>query len=686
LSTAKALFQAGRYPESADACRAVLKENQAVAASLVLLGSIATLTGGAAGAISLLELAVSLEPENISGLNALGLAHRASRNHKQAAACFEQVLRHDPNRSEALRNLANTYVDLRNWGRSCAVFERLFADGKQTAKDWIPYAVALHRLGRNEESLSLMETFTGMEPTNAEAWHVLGTALYDAKKGAWPAINAFRNALRFDPKLMQSYLSLSAIYHRHSNAEMAATVCRDALRAKPDFLSVYMNFGLALASMGKAREAVEAFRRVLAGHPGNHRCRSNLLFYSQYLDDLAPKPLYDLHHEWQVRHGEPLRRAWPKHPNDRTESRRLRVGYVSPDLKFHSCSWFLASLFEKHDRDGFEIYVYSNAERPDAMTEKFQGLADVWRDISALNDTATARRIHEDRIDILVDLAGHTARNSLIAFACKPAPVQVTWLGYPGTTGLAAMDYRLSDPWLTPDGTPELFSEQIYNLPRVSHCFTPPTESPDVAPLPALSNGYVTFGSFNNFAKVSDATARLWTAALARVPNSRLLLKSRYIDGRETKEALLDRFRRAGADLSRIVFVSGTERQDDHLAQYRLVDIGLDTHPYGGMTTTCEALWMGVPVITLSGDRTNARYGTSVVNAVGLGELAAETPEAFAETAARLAGDLDRLVELRTTLRDRMAASELCDGVGFARAVETAYRAMWGRWVRSQTA
>lgn len=685
LANAKALFQAGHYSESAAACRATLKVGQSVAESLVLLGSIATLTGTPKTAIPLLQLALSLAPDDIAALNALGVAYRASRNFTEAAACFEQVLLRNSDRPEPLRNLAHTHYDQSDWTKSCEAFERIFAAGQQTAKDWVPYAMALHHLGRNADAIPLMDTFTGMEPTNAEAWYALGTVAYEVR-GARAAIEALRTCLRHNPKKMQAYLSLSAIYFRHGNAEHSAAVCREALKADPDFLNTYMNYGLALASMAKAREAVDAFGRVLAGHPANHRCRSNLLFYSQYLDGISAKRLYDLHYEWQVRHGEPLRRLWPKHANDRTVNRRLRIGYVSPDLKFHSCSWFLPNLLENHDRSAFEIHAYSNADRPDAMTNRMKGMFDVWNDVSTLKDSAIARKVHQDRIDILVDLAGHTARNNLVAFACKPAPVQVTWLGYPGTTGLAAIDYRLSDPWLTPEGTPEIFSEQVWNLSRVSHCFTPPDKAPDVAALPALTNGHVTFGSFNNFAKVSDEAARLWTAALDRVPTARLLLKSRYIESRETKEALLDRFRRAGADLSRIVFVSGTEQQGDHLAQYGLIDIALDTHPYGGMTTTCEALWMGVPVITLSGDRTSARYGTSVVNAVGLGDLAAESPEEFASIAARLASDIDGLARMRATLRERMATSSLCDGKGFAQAVEAAYRTMWERWCRSQEA
>ncbi len=684
LADAKVLFQTGRYAEAAAGCREALKSGQAVVGSLVLLGSIGTLTNAAQASVPLLQLAVSLAPKDISALNALGLALKASRKHSEACSCFEQVLALAPNRPEVLRNLAHTQFERQNWQKAQAIFAQLYRGGEHVRKDWIPHALSLYHLKRYQNAANLLERFLRMEPENADAWFVYGMALYEAK-GARAAIPAYRNSIKHDKNKYTAYLNLCAILHKHSNAEMAAEVARNLIAIKSDYLQIYVNYGLALASLGKSRESVDAFKKVLTGQPNNHRCRSNYVFYSQYLDDLSPKELYQRHYEWNVRHAEPLHRVWPKHKNAPVPTRRLRVGYVSPDLYAHSCAWFMLDLLAHHDRSAVEIYAYANNEKSDTITETLKGNIDVWRDTNGMDETRMARLIHEDRIDILVDLAGHTARSSLLTFACKPAPVQVTWLGYPGTTGLTSIDYRLSDPWLTPDDTPEIFSETVYNLPRVSHCFHPP-EAAEPNALPARTNGYITFGSFNNFAKVSDTAARLWTAALNQVPNSKLLLKSRYIDSKEAREAILDRFRRANADLSRIVFANGNERQHEHLHQYGLVDIALDSFPYGGMTTTCEALWMGVPVITLAGDRTCARYGNSVLNAVGLGDLVATEPEQFGAIAATLAGDLDRLEKLRATLRSRMAQSPLRDGPGFARAVEAAYRDMWTRWCQTRPA
>ncbi|WP_207460980.1 tetratricopeptide repeat protein [Azospirillum sp. SYSU D00513] len=682
LADAKAFFKAGRHAEAASQCRNVLKAGQSVVESLVLLGSIGTLTNTAQASIPLLQLAASLAPRDISALNALGLAYHENRQYSEACACFEQVLAIAPRQTEVMRNLAHAQFGRKDWAKALAMFAQLYAREEHALKDWIPHAGCLHHLKRNAEAIVLLQKFIELEPENADAWYLLGLCLHHTHQ-IRPAIEAYKKSIKFNPKKYTAYLNLAALYQKHSNPERAAAVCRTVLALNKDFLPIYVNYGLVLAALGKSREAVELMGRLLLAQPENDRCRSNVLFYSQYTDDVSPRRLYDIHREWDIRHGEPLRRFRQEHRNDPSPNRRLRIAYVSPDLKAHSCAWFLMDLLEHHDREAVEIYAYANLDRPDGVTERLKAKIDVWRDVNGLPDADLAQLIRQDQIDVLIDLAGHTARHSLIAFAHKPAPVQVTWLGYPGTTGLSTIDYRLSDAWLTPEGTPELFSETVYTLPRISHCFRPP-EAPEPTSLPARTNGIITFGSFNNFAKLSDTTARLWTAALDRVPNAKLLLKSRHIGSEEAREAILGRFRRAGADLSRIVLASGNERQEDHLAQYGLIDIALDTFPYGGMTTTCESLWMGVPVISMAGDRTSGRYGASVLNAVGLGELVANGPEQFGEVAARLAGDLDRLVELRATLRQRMAKSPLCDGPAFARAMENAYRDMWARWCDSQ--
>ncbi|MCM8738651.1 tetratricopeptide repeat protein [Azospirillum sp. A1-3] len=682
LAEAKMLFKAGRYTEAAARCRESLGAGHAVAESLVLLGSIGTLTGAAKESLPLLKLAASLAPKNISAINALGLAHKATSNYAQACSCFEQVLALSPDQTEALRNLAHSQIGQKNWQKAQAVFAKLYQQKKLSGKDWLPYATSLHHLKRNADAVVLLSQFLKIDPENADTWYMLGMCLYHTQ-GALASIEAYKKSIKYNPKKHEAYINLAAIYQKHANTGMAAQISRQALEADERYLPFQVNYGLALAALGKSHEAVEAFKRYIDAAPGSYRCHSNYVFYSQYLDYASAKDIYHRHNEWNLRHAQPLQRVWPKHSNDPSPERRLRIGYVSPDFRAHSCSWFIMDLLAHHDRSAFEIHAYANLERTDSITEKLKAEIEVWHDVEGMSETELARTIYKDGIDILIDLAGHTARNSLITFACKPAPVQVTWLGYPGTTGLTAIDYRLSDPWLTPDGTPEIFSETVYNLPRVSHCFRAP-DAPEATALPARENEFITFGSFNNFAKISDAAVRLWAAALNAVPRSKFLLKSRDIGSQEAHDAILDRFRRAGADLSRIVFANGSERQAQHLSQYGLIDIALDTFPYGGMTTTCEALWMGVPVITMAGDRTSARYGASVLNAVGLGELVADSPERFGEIAAELATNIDELEKLRSGLRTRMAASPLCDGIGFARAVEDAYRDMWTRWCQSR--
>jgi predicted O-linked N-acetylglucosamine transferase (SPINDLY family) len=370
----------------------------------------------------------------------------------------------------------------------------------------------------------------------------------------------------------------------------------------------------------------------------------------------------------------------PPHPNHPDPERRLRVGYVSPDFREHSVSAFLDPVIAGHDRRWFEVFCYAEVVRPDDTTARFRGLSDGWCSTLGMTDGAVAGRIRDDGIDILVDLAGHTAGNRLRVFAERPAPVQVTWLGYPNTTGLSAMDYRLSDAVADPAGEADaLHSETLVRLANGFLCFAPPADAPEVGETPALATGQVTFGSFNNLAKVTPDVVEAWADILNRIPNSRLVLKSRPLADEKTRERYLEMFGAHGVDPGRVELCSWIASKSGHLGAYERLDIGLDPFPYNGTTTTCEALWMGVPVVTLGGDRHAGRVGASILARVGLAGLVAETKADYVEQAVALAGDLDRLSALRGGLRSRMEKSPLCDAGGFARDIEAAYREMWRR-------
>jgi FkbM family methyltransferase len=367
--------------------------------------------------------------------------------------------------------------------------------------------------------------------------------------------------------------------------------------------------------------------------------------------------------------------------NDPSPERRLRIGYVSPDFSSHVVGRNIWPLLHHHDHTQFDITLYANMTHGDPMTEQFQRCADHWCPIATWSDERVAERIRQDAIDILVDLALHTQGNRLLVFARKPAPVQVTFAGYPGTTGLRAIDYRLTDPYLDPSGLNEDYSaEQVYRLPHTFWCFDPQGEEPAVAPLPAIKQGRVTFGCLNNFCKVNDGVLELWTRVLDAVPGSRLMLLSKPGSHRQRT---LDFLGRLGIAAERVEFCSPRPRAE-YLALYHQIDIGLDTFPYNGHSTSLDSYWMGVPVVTLVGHTVVGRAGLSQLTNLGLTDLVARSPDEFVEIAASLGGDLPRLEALRRGLRERLRQSPLMDAVGFTRGIEQAYRSMWRRWCEQQ--
>jgi predicted O-linked N-acetylglucosamine transferase (SPINDLY family) len=355
----------------------------------------------------------------------------------------------------------------------------------------------------------------------------------------------------------------------------------------------------------------------------------------------------------------------------------LRVGYVSGDFWDHVVGRSILPLLRERGRNEVEVFCYANVRRSDGVTNQIRALCDGWREIKEVSDAHAVEMIRADRIDILVDLALHSARNRLPVFSRKPAPVQVAYLGYCSTTGLDAIDYRLSDPYLDPpDANLAFYSEETVRLPRSYWCYEPDETAPEIGALPAAEAGYITFGCLNNFAKVSSDALDLWMEILKTSPQARLLLHAPEGRGRE---AVLERFTRRGILAARLEFVGKTPRRD-YLQSWRKIDVALDPFPYGGGITTCDAIWMGVPVVTLSGKTAVGRAGRSILSIIGLPELVAETPRQYLEIAISLAADPPRLAELRSTLRGRMLHSPLCDARGLARDLEAAYRGMWRKW------
>jgi predicted O-linked N-acetylglucosamine transferase (SPINDLY family) len=442
----------------------------------------------------------------------------------------------------------------------------------------------------------------------------------------------------------------------------------------PLYAEAYNNLGSINQNQGKFKEGVFCFRKALEIKPEYPEAHSNLLYSMHYEPDIHPEQLFEEATKWWQHHGIKNHRKSP--PIRCVEHAiRIKIGYVSPDFREHSVSYFFLPFLKYHNRDSFEIFCYSAVRREDKLTNRIKELSDHWCSIAWRRDAAVADQIRRDGIDILVDLAGHTAGNRLPVFARKPAPVQVTWLGYPNTTGMPVIDYRLTDEIADPQGEADQYhSETLIRLPDGFLCYGPPEDAPVVSGLPVRKAGCISFGSFNNLPKINEEVIRLWSCLLHNVPNSCLLLKSKQLADEPTRQGFLELFSAAGIGSERIKLLPRTPSTAGHLALYHQIDIALDPFPYNGTTTTCEALWMGVPVITLRGNRHSGRVGASILTRIGMQEMIAESEGQYVQIGMKLAKNIDRLEQLRAEMRQRMKTSPLCDGKCFARTMENTFR------------
>lgn len=537
--------------------------------------------------------------------------------------------------------------------------------------------------GQPTVALGLIQQAIGLQPNIAIYHNSLGQVLEQLGQTE-AADTACRTALELNPDYVEAHNNLGNILGKQEQYSRAILSYQTALRLNPNYASAHSNLGNAYKEEGELDQALASYRRALALQPEAAFIHSNLLLAMHYHPGLKPAEIDAEHGRWAERHARPLRASLRPHQNDRQPDRRLRIGYVSPDFRDHAVARFLQPLLQHHQGDTHEIYAYAAAARPDAVTERIMKLVDVWRDIRPLTDAQAAEQIREDQIDILVDLAGHTGNNRLVILAYKPAPIQVSWLGYPNTTGLDTIDYRLTDKYADPRrGSDQPFHEQLFRLPVCAWCFRSEVAT---AIVPDAPDRPLTFGSFNTFAKISSAMLRTWARILAATPGSRLLIKTPLRLSDEIQDRVRRIFKKSGVESNRILFRGREKAHGAHLNLFNEVDIVLDTFPYHGTTTTCEALWMGRPVVCLVGPAHVSRVGLSLVTNAGFPEWAATTEEEYVRTAVILARDRKSLAHLHTTMRAQVEASPLMDAPRFARDVEAAFRTLWHVWCKSANA
>jgi predicted O-linked N-acetylglucosamine transferase (SPINDLY family) len=685
LAAALQLHQAGRLPDAEAAYRRVLALDPGNAQALHMLGALANQVGQHAAAVELISQSVRIEPTSADAHSNLGVGYQSLGQLQEAIGCYQRALALRPDHVDALNNLA----------------------------------IALQAAGRLTEALESFEGSLKLRPNHAETLNNVG-ALYLALGRLDEAEARLRRSLKLKPGYAEALTNLGGVQVTRGQIEEAVASCQQAVKHAPADARAHDMLGTALRAAGRLDEAISsyervlghspagpgaangwlnlagtlqvagrsvdaaaAYRKALALNPDSPAAHSGLIFALDLLPGHADETFAECR-RWNERFGQAWRDRPATHPNTPDPARRLRVGYVSADYYLHSASAAFMPIMRSHDREQIELYCYSGATTRDAINEEARALADGWREMAYLSDDALEAQIRADQIDILVDLSGHSAGNRLPVFARKPAPVQVTAWGYAASTGLDAMGYFLADPVVVPQESRTRYAEQVIDLPAFL-CYDPAPYAPGVASSPAEARGFVTFGAFNRLPKISPETVALWGRVLAAVPSARLVIKTKGADISPGREWLLEHLAAQGVHPDRVTLLGGTPHPE-HLAAHGEVDLMLDTFPENGGMTTLDALLMGVPVVTLLGERLPGRTSASFLTALGLEDLVARTPDAYVEIATRLAGDLDRLVRERTTLRQRLLASPIGNVPAYTRQVEGIYRELWRSWCAGQAA
>lgn len=533
---------------------------------------------------------------------------------------------------------------------------------------------ALTLQGRTGEALPVLSRAAALTPNDPDVQFNLADAL--RREGQLhPAENALRVAVASHPQFIAAWLALAGVMIDLGRLDDAEDCFVRALALGPELAEAHYNYGNLLHREGRIAEALRHFRTAIDLKPDFVRAHSNLVFTLNYSDEISPEEIFDQHREWGRRHADPLTAAAGPHQNLRTVGRALRVGYVSPDFRDHAVTYIFESTLAHHDRRRVIACCYSDVERPDAYTERLRRSACIWRDIAGQDDKAVAELVRRDAIDILVDLTGHTDNHRLLMFARKPAPVQVAWNGYPNTTGMAAIDYRITDARADPPGTTEhLYTETLVRMPEVYVAFTPPAAGPEVGPPPVMETGRITLGSFNALFKMTPWTIRVWSDLLRKLPDCKLLIFA--VPGGRTSQRVIRAFAQHGIGEARLELAPRLPMAE-FLKAHSRVDIALDSFPYCGTTTTCQTLWMGVPVVTLAGKSLVSRAGVTMLASVGLENCVAVDESDYVRKVIALAQDQAGLQHLRFDLRRRMKTSPLTNGARFAHFLEDAYLKMW---------
>jgi protein O-GlcNAc transferase len=668
-------------------------------------------------AIGYFRKAITLKPHFPEAYYNLGFAYQNVGKTDEAIIHYRKAIEIHPGLMEAYNNIGILLRTKGHLEESITYLQEAIRINPKYANTYNTLGLSLQNKGNIDDAIVNYQKAINLNPVFADAYNNLGIIFKD-KGQLDEAIDYYQKALHLNPGLVEAHINLGAAFLKKDEPEKAIMCYQEAIQKKPDFADAYYNLGNVLLNKGQFDEAFSYYQKAIKFNPDHanaynnmggilldkgqlneaeiyfrHALQiipdysgaySNLLLYMNYNSRYNPQDIFSEHLRFAKQFAEPLYSKISPHTNDCVPTRRLRIGYISPDFRKHSVAYFIEPVLISHNREQFEIFCYSDTIVPDEVTKRIQEYSSQWRNIVGMSDEKAIELIRNDGIDILIDLAGHTAKNRMLLFARKPAPVQVSWIGYPSTTGFSTMDYKIVDSCTDPPGmTEQFYTEKLIRMPKSFLCYLSDKECPEVGPLPALISGHITFGSFNNFAKVSPEVVKLWTKILKSIPNSRLIMKAKSFSDRSTRDNVTTIFIQKSISAEKIVMLPPEPSIRGHLEIYNRIDIGLDTFPYNGTTTTCEAMWMGVPVITLAGNTHASRVGMSLLSNVGLQELIARSPDEYLEITVALSKNLNRLQSLRESLRDRMSHSPLTDARRFTANLEMCYRKMWERWCKS---
>ncbi|MDR3474353.1 MAG: tetratricopeptide repeat protein [Devosia sp.] len=647
-----------------------------------LLGLVEHQRGNQARAHELIELAVAAQPRNADYLSDLALVLSALGRRQEAIERLRAALVVRPGDARALNMLGGLLVQQGRHAEAVECYRAALQREPRSASLHNNLGSALTVLGDLAGAIAALRQALAIDPGHVDAHSNLGYALTEAD-ALDAAIVHCREALRLSPDAVGPRFNLGLALLKNRDFTNSAEAFTAVLERQPRLVEAMRGLGDALIKLGRTEEGIAQYKLAVAERPSDAGALGSLLFHENYRADGDPEGLVEV----ARRYGRLITDSAPvarRHTNDPDPERRLRVGLVSADLATHAVARFLDAPLAAIDPQQIELFAYATSKRVDAMTERLRASIPNWRQVTHMPDGELAQAITNDRIDILVDLSGHSSGQRLKLFARKPAPIAVTWLGYFATTGLSAIDYVLANRWVIPEVEARQWVETPWYLPDTYLCFSPPPVAVETGPPPAVGNGLVTFGSANNLNKLSDRTVRCWADVLKQVPHSRLLLRTAALGEAEMAERTRRRFAAHDVGADRLVLQAAVTDYGAHLARYQDVDIALDPFPYAGGTTTIEALWMGVPVLTLRGDRYAAHMGESIMHNMGMQEWIASDTAEYVRRAAAVAADIDTLATLRGGLRQRLLASPLMDAPRFARNLEAAFRGMWQNWCAAQ--